>query len=120
MMKPIAGLPDDILGFEASGMVSARDYESVLMPAVEAVFSRRGKVRLVYQLGQDFSGFEAGAIWGDARFGFKHLHGWGRVAVVTGVEWVKTAVAVFRRLMPGQVRVFANHELAEARQWITA
>ena len=36
MIKTIKDLPSNVLGFEASGAVTGKDYESVLVPAVEA------------------------------------------------------------------------------------
>jgi hypothetical protein len=119
MIEKIANLPDNILGFIAKGTVTAKDYESVIIPAVEALFSQRSKVRFLYHLGKDFSGFEAAAVWDDAKLGLKHLTGWERIAVVSDVDWIRTAVRVFSLAMPGQIRVFQNSDLAEATRWIS-
>ena len=35
MLEPITGLPDNALGFTAVGDVTAEDYETILIPAVE-------------------------------------------------------------------------------------
>jgi hypothetical protein len=119
MVEQIPDLPDNVLGFTAKGTVTANDYESVIIPAVEALFSRQSRVRFLYHLGEDFSGFEAAAVWDDTKLGLKHLGGWERIAVVSGVEWIRAAVKVFGVAIPGHVRVFHNRELAEARRWIT-
>ena len=79
----IPDLPDDVLGFTAKGKVTANDYEAVIIPAVEALFSRQSKVRFLYHLGEDFTGFEAAAVWDDMKLGLKHLAGWERVALVS-------------------------------------
>ncbi len=118
MVEQIPNLPDNVLGFTAKGTVTANDYDSVIIPAVEAMFSRQSKVRFLYHLGQDFSGFEAAAMWDDTKLGLKHLGGWERMAVVSDVEWVRAAVKVFGLAIPGHVRVFHNRELAEATRWI--
>jgi len=118
MVEQIPNLPDNVLGFTAKGTVTANDYDSVIIPAVEALFSRQSKVRFLYHLGQDFSGFEAAAMWDDTKLGLKHLGGWERMAVVSDVEWVRAAVKVFGLAIPGHVRVFHNRELAEATRWI--
>jgi hypothetical protein len=73
MVEKIPDLPENVLGFTASGTVTANDYETVIIPAVEAMFVRQGKVRFLYHLGEDFSGIEAAAAWDDAKFGLKHL-----------------------------------------------
>lgn len=119
MVKQIPDLPDNVLGFRAKGTVTANDYESVIIPAVEALFSRQSKVRFLYHLGEDFSGFEAAAVWDDAKLGLKHLAGWEKMAVVSDVEWIRAGIKVFGLAIPGHVRVFHNRELAEATRWVT-
>ncbi len=118
MVERIPNLPSHVLGFSAIGIVTASDYESVIVPAVEARFARHDKVRFLYQLGEQFSGFEAAAEWEDAKLGLRHLTGWERVAVVSDVEWIRVAVKIFGLAMSGHVRVFPNQALAEAIRWI--
>lgn len=119
MVERIPDLPDNVIGFAAKGTVTADDYESVIIPAVEALFSRQSKVRFLYHLGEDFSGFDAAAMWDDTKLGLKHLAGWERMAVVSDVEWLRAAIKIFGLAIPGHVRVFHNRELAEATRWIT-
>jgi hypothetical protein len=119
MIEKITGLPDNVLGFVAKGTVTANDYESVIVPAVEAMFSRLGKVRFFYHLGEDFTGIEATAAWDDTKLGLKHWTGWEKMAVISDVEWIRWAVKIFGLAMPGHVRVFPNRDLAEAKRWIS-
>jgi hypothetical protein len=119
MIERVPNLPNDVLGFTVKGTVTAKDYESVIIPAVEAQFARKKKVRFLYHLGEGFSGFDAGAVWDDTKLGLKHLTGWERIAVVSDVEWVRAAVKVFGFAIPGQVRVFHNREMDQATRWIS-
>ncbi len=119
MIERIPGLPKNVLGFTARGTVTADDYESVLIPAVESVLARQDKVRFLYHIGKDCSGFEAGAMWDDAKIGLRHLARWERVAVVTDTEWIRAAVKVFGILMPGHVHVFHDGELEQATRWVS-
>ena len=119
MIEPIPGLPANALGFKAKGKVTAKDYEEVLIPAVEALFRSHDKVRFLYQLGADFTGFEAAAAWDDTKLGLKHLTGWERMAVVSDVEWIRVVIKAFGLVLPGHVRVFHDRELAEAVRWIS-
>jgi hypothetical protein len=119
MIEKISDLPDNVIGFSARGTVTSHDYESVIIPAVEGMFTTQGKVRLLYQLGDDFSGFEASAMWDDTKLGLKHFSGWEKVALVTDIEWVRWALKIFGLAMPGHVRVFENSEIAKARQWVS-
>ena len=118
MIEQIPDLPDNVLGFAAKGTVTASDYESIIIPAVEALFARQKKARFLYHLGEDFSGFEAAAMWDDTKLGLKHLSGWERMALVSDVEWIRAAIKIFGLAIPGHVRVFHNGELAEAKRWV--
>jgi hypothetical protein len=119
MLERIQGLPENVLGFEAKGKVTGTDYESVLIPAVDEMLAQRKSIRFLYHLGNQFDGFDAKAMWDDAKVGLQHLAAWERVAVVTDVEWIRMAMKAFRFVMPGKVRVFGNGELAEARKWLS-
>lgn len=119
MLERIQGLPDHVLGFEAKGVVTGADYESVLIPAVEELLARQKGISFLYHIGHEFTGFDAKAMWDDAKVGFQHLTAWERVAVVTDVRWLQTAVKAFGFVMPGHVRVFSNIELDTARRWLS-
>jgi hypothetical protein len=119
MLERIQGLPDNIIGFEAKGKVTGDDYESLLIPAVEKMTAQHKKIRFLYHLGDDFLGFTTKAIWDDAKVGIQHLASWDRVAVVTDLEWIRTAIKALDFVMPGHVKVFDNNELLEARQWLS-
>ncbi len=123
MLKLIEGLPDNALGYTAKGKVTAKDYETVLIPAVEAKLKNHDKVRLLYHLGEGFEGFEAGAMWDDAKVGLAHITSWEKIAIVTDVNWIEKAGKVFRFAIEtmsgsGQVKVFKNEELDIAITWI--
>jgi SpoIIAA-like len=119
MVEQIPDLPDNVLGFTATGKVTAQDYESKIIPAVEAMLAREGKVRFLYHLGKAFDGFEAAAAWDDTKLGLKHFASWEKMALVSDVDWIRGAIKIFGLAMPGHVRVFHNSELPEARRWIS-
>jgi hypothetical protein len=120
MMKLIPNLPDDVVGVRASGEVDAKDYETVLMPALDQALKAHSRIRVLYQLTPEFTGFTSGAMWDDAKLGLHHWKAWERFAVVTDVPWVAHATRMFAFVMPGLVKVFSNHELADAEKWIAA
>lgn len=119
MLKRIIDLPDNVLGIEASGRVTADDYQSVLVPALEETLRTIKKVRFLYMLGEGFDGFSGAAAWEDAKVGLKHLTQFDRIAVVTDVDWIQNSIKIFGFALPGEVRVFENHDLQKARDWIT-
>jgi hypothetical protein len=119
MLKIIDDLPDDVLGIEAVGEVTADDYRSVLVPALESMLAKQPKARLLYVLGPGFGGFSGGAAWQDARVGMKHFTAFDRVAVVTDTDWIRNMVEAFGFAMPGEVETFETAELDRARSWIS-
>jgi len=118
MMALIPGLPATVVGLHASGQVTAQDYEQVVIPAIETALQAQPKIRMLYQLDDTVTGFTPGAMWDDMKVGFGHLTAWQRIAVVTDLAWMTTAIRTFGFVMPCPVRVFANSELAEANRWI--
>ena len=119
MIEVIADVPGNVVAFSATGTVTAEDYENVIVPAVENALKENDKIRMVYHCGPEFSGFKAEAMWDDAKVGLKHLTHFERIAVVTDVDWIVRAVKVFGIMMPGEVQLFKNNELTQAKAWVS-
>lgn len=119
MVEQIPGLPENVVGFAAKGKITREDYPSVITPAVEAVFARHSKARLLYHLGKDFTGIKPAALWEDAKMDLKHLKGWEKFALVSEVEWIRLAVKILELVIPWHVHVFHNRELADAKRWVS-
>jgi hypothetical protein len=119
VIEILKSFPEGVVAAVAKGRVTRKDYEDVLIPAVEAAFGRRQKVRCYYELGREFAGMDAGAIWEDFRVGVGHLRGWERIAVVTDVDWIRHAINAFRFMVPDEIRIYATSQTDEARRWIT-
>ncbi|WP_315802401.1 STAS/SEC14 domain-containing protein [Bradyrhizobium sp. SZCCHNS3002] len=119
MIEQLTNFPDQVLGFRCSGRVTKEDYDKVLAPAVLAGLQANRTLRLYYETGKDFT-LDAGAMWEDFKIGIEHLMRWDRIAVVTDIEWIRTAVRLFAFMMPATTRVFSLSEAAEAHAWIAA
>ena len=120
MITTYDDVPDAVVAFRASGEVTAADYESVLIPAVEEKLARHEKISLLYHLGPDFTGFTAGAMWDDSKIGFKHLAAWDRIALVSDVSWIRHMVRGMGFVIPAAIRVFDNDQLDEAMRWVSS
>lgn len=118
MLKLISGFPESVIAVTAKGRVSARDYDEILRPQVEEALKRGGKLKLYYELGDEFEGIDPGAAWKDFKIGVEHLSRWERMALVTDVEWIRLAVRAFSFLMPGKLRIFSTNNSQEARVWL--
>src|SRR5215468_991609 len=120
MIAVLEGFPDAVTAFVAEGRVTKKDYEDVLIPKLENALREHKKIRCYYELGERYSGIEAGAVWTDFKLGIKHLTRWERIAVVTDVGWIRMVVNAFRFLVPGEVRVYETAKSSEAKGWIAA
>jgi len=119
-LEIIPGLPDDVIGLSARGVITAHDYAEIIAPLVAEKLKAYPKLKMIYRLGPEFEAYSAGAMWSDARLGLTHFSDFARVAVVTDVGWISGAVRVFAPLIPGEVRVFPDAELDAAKDWISA
>src|SRR5689334_2408172 len=121
MLTPIPDLPETVVGVEATGEVTADDYQRVLVPAVEAAIDAAagGKIRILYAFGTDFPDYSAGAARQDTKLGLGHLRSWERIAIVGDADWLRHAVHGLGWMMPGEIRMFAAGELDAARAWLT-
>ena len=118
MIEQLRDMPAGTLGFVAHGQVTADDYASVIVPDIEAAFQLSSQLRMLYVIAEDFTGFEAGAMWEDAGIGVRHFLGWNRAALVTDVPWLRGLAHATGFLVPAQFRLFGLAELEAAKRWI--
>lgn len=119
MIELMTGLPDDVVGFTAKGEVTSADYRDVLDPAVRDALTRHDRIRVLYVLGAEFTGYSGAALWDDAVVGTEHFARFERMAVVSDKEWVRHSVNAFAWMMPARIRVYAATEQADAVHWVT-
>jgi hypothetical protein len=118
MLRVLEGLPSDVLGIEAIGNVTDDDYERVLIPAVQARRDAHEQLRFLYVLGEEFDGWSMGALWQDTKLGIKSARDWEKIAIVSDSDAVHHAVKAFGWMIPGEVRVFDDDELDDAKEWV--
>ncbi|WP_067845983.1 STAS/SEC14 domain-containing protein [Nocardia lijiangensis] len=119
MLKPIGGLPDGVIGFEATGRLEASDYEEILMPAVREVLEHGKEIRIVLVF-ERFEGMSPEAAWEDMKLGIEHLTRWKRIALVTDLDWMITVTSLFVWMTPGEFKRFPVAKRDEAIAWVAA
>jgi len=119
MIELLRGFPSNVVAISCHGNVSRQDYDTVLVPAVEKALQSNDKIRMLYEIAPDFTGYEAGAAWEDFKTGVEHFTKWDRIAVITDIEWIAGAVKIFGVFLPSTIRVYPPGEAAQARLWIT-
>lgn len=120
MIETIPDLPGHVVGVRVSGPVTADDYETVLIPAIEDAIKNHGPVRLLYVLNCHMSDFSLAAMWDDAKLGLSHLRDFHRIAVVTDDHFVRATLGAFKFAMPGTIKIFAADDEEAATEWLTA
>jgi hypothetical protein len=120
MIELIDGLPEGVVGIEAVGEVTADDYQTVAIPALERALATHDKIRLIHVLGERLKRHTAGALWDDTRLGLAHARNFERIAVVTDLERFRAPLKAGARAIPCEIRLFSNAERAEAESWISA
>jgi hypothetical protein len=119
MITVLDDMPAGVLGFEATGKLTAGDYTDVLAPALEAA-AAAGAIRVVLVFPADFDGLAAGAVWQDLRLGVRDWSAWERIALVTDVRWMRDGLRMFAWAVPGEVKDFSTAERAQAVAWAAA
>jgi hypothetical protein len=120
MIELVEGLPDNVIAASCTKHLTKKDYEEVLIPAVDAALKKHDKVRLYYHIGPEFDGIDATAVFEDMKVGFSHLSHWERIAIVTDVEWIRLSIRAFAFLFPGEIKFFSDDEADQAKAWIAA
>ena len=120
MLTKMENLPSNIIGIRADGKVTREDYEKILMPLLEEERAKGRRIRFLYQLAGDFSGFTAGALWNDFRVGVKYLRLFERFGVVSDVDWIRSATQIVGALMPCPSKAYRNDELPTAIEWLAS
>jgi hypothetical protein len=118
MIEVLPDYPDNVLAITASENVTGDDYDSIIIPAIDAKVKAHGKIRMLYHLGPAFTGFDAAAMWDDAATGLRHFTDFEKIAFVSDVDWINHMVSAFGFMMPCPVKVFSGNRLSEAEQWI--
>lgn len=119
MIELVKDLPPNVIGAVCTGRVTRKDYEQVLIPAVESTVHNNKRVRLYYKIAADFQGIDPMAVLEDFMEGMRHLPQWERIAVVTDVDWIKHTIKAFAFLIHGQLKTFPLAEAETALKWIT-
>ena len=121
MIERLDGFPAGVLAFRGSGELTRDEYREMMKP-IYATLERGEKLNIFFELEGNFDGLDLGALWEDleagATVGLGHRSSWQRMALVTDVTWIRHAAAVAGPLAPGELKLFAPDETAQAKAWI--
>ena len=107
-----------VIGVQASDKLTAKDYEDVWIPELEAAIGSHGRIRALLYLDETFTGWEVGALWEDTVFGVTHYDKFEKIAVVGAGEWLEWLTKAAGGLIDADVKTFDGDELERAWEWI--
>lgn len=119
MIHHLPDLPTNIVGFKAIGEITEVDFSETVMPKVQALIDKTGKLNYLLVLETSVKNFTLGSWIKDAMMGIKHLTKWNRAAIVSDVEAIRTFTNFFSYLMPGEFKGFEHKDLDRAIDWVS-
>jgi SpoIIAA-like len=121
MVELIPDMAGGTLGFRVSGRLTREDYLEVLVPTLREAVQSGGRLRVLYAIGPKLQ-MEPGALWEDIKLGLgmgiQHRDAWERTAVVSDLDWIWRALELFSWMVPGEMRLFRESEIDQARRWV--
>lgn len=110
------GLSGTVVTLVFKDTLKKEDYE-YFVPQVEKIMDSRDKINLLIIL-KNFTGWTAGALWEDAKFGIRHFDDIERLAIVGDTTWQKAMAGFVKPFTRAEVRYFDLSDLDQAENWI--
>jgi hypothetical protein len=110
---------DDSIGLidiVVDGAITREDYEK-LVPMLDAQIARHGKLRVVETV-RRIGPIDWSLWWLDLKWVSDNRNKLARCAVVTDHGWIGPITRAASALFSGEMRVFKESEVAEARAWV--
>ena len=108
----------NVLEVEVNGKLTKEAYAE-FVPLTEKLIEQYGKVRLLVLL-HDFHGWDAGALWEDLKFDFKHFNDIERLAIVGETKWEKGMSVFCKPFTRAAIMYFDASTLKNAQDWVRA
>lgn len=119
MIQIIHEAPENVAAFRATGDVTETDFKATIMPKVQELVDKTGKLNYMLVLDTSIKHFTAAAWWQDALLGIRHITKWNRAAIVSDVDAIRTFTAIFSVLIPGEFRGFKHEDFQQAMDWVS-
>ncbi len=120
MIQILPSSREDLLVAKGTGTLTKEDYEDVLIPAFKKIFQNNPKARFLFQMDEDFQGWDSDALKDYANFGFEHRNHFEKVAGVCGPKWVNWGMKLQSLFSDADVKSFNCDQNSEAMNWINS
>ncbi len=105
----------EVIEVTVHGKLVTEDYGS-FVPVLEDRM-KHGKVKILFSM-QDFTGWDAGALWEDIKFDFKHFGDIERLALVGDKKWEEGMAWFCKPFTTAKVAYFDQGQIDTARSWL--
>ncbi|MDE3213300.1 MAG: STAS/SEC14 domain-containing protein [Bacteroidota bacterium] len=119
MIEIIEGIPDQVAGFRATGVVSSKDYHTVINPRVKQVVTSYHKIPYLMVLNTPLKNYTLGAWIEDGLLGLRYFSKWKKLAIVTHASRIKKFTDTFGFLIPCPAKGFSVEDLDAAIKWVS-
>ncbi len=106
---------DNLISVTVIGQFALADFRE-FEQAVTYGIQFKGKVNLLLDL-TDMIDYSVDVAWEEIKFSREHKNDFGRIAIVTGDQWVAWSLWVNRLFMSADIHLFDDPDMAEA--WLT-
>jgi len=103
------------VGVTVMGQFTLDDYKE-FEEAVTYGVKFQGKINLLFDL-RDMLSFSVDVAWEELKFSREHKNDFGRIAILTGDQWVAWSMWINRMFMSADIRLFDDLDLAQA--WVS-
>lgn len=107
---------DNLIAVTVMGQFTLDDYRE-LEKAVCYGIQFQGTVNLLFDL-RDMLSYSIDVAWEELKFSREHKNDFGRIAILTGDQWVAWSMWVNRMFMSADIRLFDNLDLAQT--WLAS
>lgn len=118
MMRILPRSQGNVVGVLLTGKITKDDYNKVLIPALDQAKQAPGKIRLLMEFAENFSGYSIKAMYKDARYGFKNIKYFEKCAMINAPSWVRMLMKIFDKLTPWACRNFETEQRDKAWEFI--
>ncbi|MFN3545620.1 MAG: STAS/SEC14 domain-containing protein [Thiobacillus sp.] len=107
-------MQNNVIAVTVMGAFTLDDYKE-FEQAVCYGIQFQGKVNLLFDL-RDMLSYSVDVAWEEIKFSREHKNDFGRIAILTGDQWIAWSMWINRLFMSADIRLF--DDLDEAQAWV--
>ncbi len=119
MIYHLHNLPSNIVGFNAIGEITEKDFSETVVPKVKARTDQNDQLNYLLVHETTVINFTVDVWMKEALMVIKHLTKWNRAAIVSDVEAIRSFTKFFSFLMLGDFKGFEHKDLGKAIDWVS-